>query len=211
MVLSTAQQIAAACCIAAVASTASFGQAKSGAASFSSDDWCADSGTACWRDGTRQKWFNGVRIVAELDLSTIFQGGDNRFETKVAVIPKVALEFNIYGAWAAAQVGLISPGSVTLDEASTAVDRLHQPLREDRRVGVTHGWVVGVSILDGAIALGEGRVHYDRRDFISDLQATDSARKANRKVYRDSFKYVALQSVSSARAAIKGSKNEPLP
>lgn len=68
---------------------------------MSSRRWCADSGTACWQDPRSRDWFNGVRILADIDLSTLFQPGKNRFENNFQGRPKIALEFIVYRSWVA--------------------------------------------------------------------------------------------------------------
>ncbi|HEU4454028.1 MAG TPA: hypothetical protein VFR81_13255 [Longimicrobium sp.] len=163
---------------------------------FSTQDWCADSATACWTDPADRAFFNGVRLVAELDLSFIFQGGQNRFEGGIKNFGKIALEWNLYEGWVSLQTGLIAPGVIQFDNGSPAVQNLREPLRAERKVRFDWGYVLGLSFLDGGISAGMGRFAYDRRDFVN----PDSVAAH---VLRDRFQYIALQPLSSLRSAIK--------
>lgn len=173
---------------------------EAGTTNISARRWCADSGTACWSKPGDLSMFNGVRIVADLDLSFLFQGGRSRFEGNIQTLPKVALETNLLGGWIALQVGLFAPGTIRLDERSEAAGVLVERQRQSREVHFDFGWVAGLSFLDGSLSAGFGRFHYDRRDFV----AQDIADH----LLSDSFRYVALQPISSIRANLKDKETD---
>jgi hypothetical protein len=128
---------------------------------FTSERWCDDSGTACWRSPRDGDWFNGVRFIAEFDLRFVFQRGTSRFEVAgLQALPKLAVEFNIYKSWAAFQLAITAPGTITLDSASRAALSVAQ---EDGQVRTDIGFTAGFSFLDSSIAVGMGRLHYDLR------------------------------------------------
>ena len=128
---------------------------------FTSERWCDDSGTACWRSPRDSDWFNGVRFIAEFDLRFVFQRGTSRFEVQgLQALPKLAVEFNIYKSWAAFQLAITAPGTITLDSASRAALSV---VETDGRVRTDIGFTAGFSFLDSSIAVGLGRLHYDLR------------------------------------------------
>lgn len=182
---------------------------------FRSQTWCADSGTVCWAGGADRQWFNGMRIVAELDLGLVFQSGRNKFEGGVRALPKLALEFNIYGGWAAAQLALLGPSKTTFDESSeTGLAYLLPSYRATRTVPTTWGWLVGLSVLDGTLMGGYGSLHYDKRAFartVADsvlrrLGVVDQVAFGG--LTSDSFGYAGLQPISSIRASFKRAKED---
>jgi hypothetical protein len=169
--------------------------------SFSSARWCQDSGTYCWTDPAKSKWFNGVRIIGEVDLGWLMQGGGNRFANKgFSGLTKVGLEFNIYGAHVSAQTVLIAPGSIELDDKSPLVTERRLP-NGNRHIDVDWGFAGGLSFFDGSISSGFGRLFYDRRD----IRPNATGRVARGDV-RDSYGYVSFQPVSGLRAVVKGGK-----
>ena len=176
------------------------GQTRAGGGKlFSTASWCADSGTACWNDGGR-KYLNGVRIVADVDLSFLVQKGSNRFEGNLKGIPKIALEWNLVGGWVSLQTALVMPGTIQLDEKSPALRELNEAQKAARTVHVTWGRMLGLSFLDGSLSAGFGRLFYDRRDFAT----KDST--ASGHLFSDQFRYVALQPISSIRSNLKSKK-----
>ena len=182
---------------------------------FRSQSWCADSATACWTGGASRQWFNGVRIVADLDLGLLFQGGGNKFENGVKALPKLALEFNIHGGWAAAQVAVLGPSNTTFDESSaTGVAYLQPAFRTTRSVPTSWGWLAGVSVLDGSLMAGVGRLFYDKRAFRRSVEDTTltrlglTAQIPFNTLTRDSFGYASLQPISSIRASFKRAKED---
>jgi hypothetical protein len=129
---------------------------------FTSERWCADSGTACWRSPRESSWFNGVRFIAEFDLRFVFQPGTNRFEVEgLQALPKLAVEVNIYKSWVALQLAVTAPGTVHLDSASASRNRL--ALNGDGAVRTDMGYTLSLSFLDSSIATGFGRLNYDLR------------------------------------------------
>lgn len=179
----------------------------SGGDGFRSRSWCADSSTACWTPGDRRQYLNGVRIVADLDVGFLFQRG-NRFETSLKTLPKISLEFNLYGGWVAAQVGLIGPGRVTFDESSRdAIAALRSERQVVRQVGYDVGYLYGLSFLDGALAVGRGALRYDRRDFVPPDSLPLRLRGTGH-LYSDSYWYAALQPISGIRSSFKRSKSD---
>lgn len=89
----------------------------------------------------------------------------------------------------------MAPGSVKLDELSTAAPYLRDPAA--RTVHYDYGLMMGLSFLDGSLAVGGGRIQYDRRSFRPTSPDSSS-------LYRDSFGYVALQPIASIRSGLKG-------
>jgi hypothetical protein len=131
---------------------------------FTSERWCDDSGTACWRSPRESDWFNGVRFIAEFDLRFVYQGGRNRIDLpSLIALPKLAVEANIYRSWVAAQIAISAPGRIAVDSRS----ELRGLLRDTASASVASegGWSFGASFLDSSIALGRGRVYYDLREF----------------------------------------------
>ena len=199
---------------------------------FSSESWCADSGTACWGEGRRWRGLNGVRLIADVDLGYIFQGGSNQFAGGLRGLPKIALEVNAIGGWVAAQVALIAPGTVTFDESSDAVRALRSG-GTSRQVRYDWGWTGGLSFLDGSLSAGGGRLYYDRRQFRDEAalarepefsetvqlkrrtatgaDTTLRVTRAKPSLFREGFGYVSLQPISSLRASVKNGKTETSP
>lgn len=128
---------------------------------FTSERWCDDSGTACWRSPRETAWFNGIRFIAEFDLRFVFQRGRNRFDVAgLQGLPKLAVEMNIYKSWAALQFAITGPGQVSLDAGSFRNRLTHDPGGE---VKTDMGYTVALSFLDSSIAVGVGRLNYDVR------------------------------------------------
>jgi hypothetical protein len=128
---------------------------------FTSERWCDDSGTACWRSPRETPWFNGVRFIAEFDLRFVFQRGRNRFDVAgLQGLPKLAVEMNIYKSWAAVQLAITGPGQVSLDAGSLRSRITPDPGGE---VKTDMGYTLAFSFLDSSIAVGVGRLNYDVR------------------------------------------------
>jgi hypothetical protein len=163
---------------------------------FSTESWCNDSGTLCWGSPNAGTTITGVRFIGEVNLGTIIQDSDNRFESKVlSGLIQAGVEFNIYKGFVAVQGTLIPPGSIQLDTDSPLVtsQRLKDP---DRRMKVDIGGTVGFSFLDGILAAGIGGLKYDTRSISGILPDEKRAR----------FYYLQLQPLSAIRVAIKRSK-----
>lgn len=197
---------------------------------FSAASWCEDSGTYCWRGEDKARWFNGVRVIGEVDLGWLIQGGRNRFVNEgFTGLTKVGLEFNVYEGLASIQTVLIAPGSVELDGQSDLVlnrrlasfarppaaagqgtaagaELASQPAapQADRHVKVDWGFAAGLSFFDGGISTGRGWLFYDRRDILPTLGRP----KVTPSESSDSYRYISFQPISSLRAVFKGSRDD---
>ena len=172
------------------------GLAAPAAAQFSAKSWCKDSGTYCFPNSEKRAIFNGVRVVGEINFGTFIQNGANRFEDAITEsLPLFALETNLYQGFLGLQAIGILPGGVTLDEDSDLVTsgRLSNT---DRRVHVDYGFAIGLSLFDGAILAGYGRLYYDTRRF---LNATAGDKHS-------SYTFVRFQPITALRDVIKGGK-----
>ena len=182
---------------------------------FSTTRWCKDSGTLCW--SKKRKWLNGVRIVSEPKLGTVFGGGGDRIESNsFGELSIIGFEFNIKGAWVATQIAMIAPGTVKLDVQSETVVKgyLNDPdlvangeLTENKRtVDVDYGLSLGLTFFDGLLAVGVGYLDFDERDFFirdDDGRVMDDVPWQDKS---DFYTFFSLQPVSSLRAAFKQAK-----
>jgi hypothetical protein len=151
---------------------------------FTSERWCADSGTACWRSPRESSWFNGIRFIAEFDLRFVFQPGRNRFDAAgLQALPKLAVEVNIYKSWAALQLAVTGPGTVTLDSASASRARLARDQHGSVRTDI--GYTLAFSFLDSSIATGFGRLNYDLRGAIPSCSREAEALNHERERWRN--------------------------
>lgn len=164
---------------------------------LSSQAWCADQTTIAFGEKRRGKSsFSGLRFIFEPQLGVTFQGGQNQFEdTNIKELPKIAIETNLIKAYVSLQLGLIYPSSITLDSKSVIVKDSSLVIKGNK-VDVTHGFTIGVSILDGLFAVGWGRVIYDERDFKKEFKKGGGN-------FHESFIFVNLQPASAVKNVIK--------
>lgn len=164
---------------------------------LSSQAWCADQTTIDFGKTRRGKSsFSGLRFVFEPQLGATFQGGTNQFEdTNIKELPKIAIETNLIKAYVALQLGLIYPSSITLDSKSSIVND-SSLVSGGNKLDVTHGFTIGVTLLDGVFAIGWGRILYDKRDFKKDFDGN----------FHESFFFVNLQSATAIKNIIKALK-----
>ncbi len=198
---------------------------------FTSEIWCRDSGTACWLSPGRSRFFNGVRVIADVDLRILLQRGQNRFvAADFAQLPKLAVEVNIYQSWAAFQIALRGPGNIVLDTLSEARGLL--TTGGNGSVPTDWGLSFGLTFFDSSIALVRGNVRYDSRVFRVPPCSPAASNRSDRKLaddretarlrakqvrpdttfrrlcvrsneFSDSYVYVAFQPLSGLRSAIK--------
>ena len=165
-------------------------------AAFGVDRWCADSGTLCWNDNEA---FTGIRFIAEISPSFLFQSGTNRFEGGVSTLPKFAVELNLLRSWISLQLALIGPSSVTLDSKSPARAQLVDTL--SGQVAVDWGLTGGLAFFDSAISLGWGHLEYDRRDFTAGGECTRIERESQESLRREIDELADSRSVVDSRRA----------
>lgn len=159
-------------------------------------NWCKDSGTYCWFPTF--PFLSGLRIVGEPKFGYVFAGGkaDNRISTEgFGRLNVIGLETNLAGSFLAVQLSVITPGKVTLDEKS--------PLRTSGRldnkngeISVDGGLALGLSLMDGIMTLGYGRVRFDKRDIANPVSGEA----------RNEYFYLNLQPISSIRTFVKQRK-----
>lgn len=165
---------------------------------FSSRSWCSDDLTICSRSRADKRSFSGVRIVFEPQLGVLFQSGENRLEnTSFRALERIGLETNLRDAAVAVQALLIYPSTVEFDGKSP----VRAWIRDGTgKVGVDYGLVLGLSFLDGMLAIGGGRLDYDQRDFTERNEAGEPMPKD---ALQDFFVYFNIQPISALRSAIK--------
>jgi hypothetical protein len=153
----------------------------------------------CWTDpkkNPKKSWgFTGIRFIGEPNTGGLSQTGNNRVETSSLVgIIKAGVEVNLFGAFASLQGSFIPQSTVTLDTNSELVtsNRLASP---DRKIGLNYGYTIGLSLINGIIATGYGRLNMDTRRI--------TAPTADEKHL--SFIFFNIQPISTIRAAIGGS------
>jgi hypothetical protein len=167
------------------------------AGTFSAEVWCKDTGTYCWTSPKARNWLNGVRFVGDVDVGYLQQGGANRFEQKAFKgLTKFGVESNLWRGLAALQVVVIPPGKVTY-EAESPLRRDGVILDPGGELKVDYGYSVGLSLFDGVMSVGVGRLFYDPRGF----QNPDPAAK------RDGFWHINWQPIASIRKLIKSKKD----
>lgn len=162
-----------------------------GALSFTTRDWCADSGTICWSRSLIG--VAGLRIIGEPNFGTIFSGGGDRVEPDgFGSLAVFGLETNLVGAWLALQVSAITPGKMRFDEQSEVVTQ-GRLVDSERTVDLDYGIAVGLSLLDGVLVVGAGHLNFDERDFRNPVDSDLSER----------YVYLNFQPISTARAVFK--------
>lgn len=162
----------------------------------SSKLWCKDSATVCWWPNASA--LNGVRVVADLAIGTIVQREQNRIERSLLQgAPRFGAELNLLEGWIAAQFVFIPPFGTKLDPTSSLVVdmRLNNLNRE---ISVDFGYAIGLSLAEGLISIGFGRLEYDPRGI-----ANATAQEAS-----GSFFYVNFNPVATLRAATTRLKPE---
>ncbi|HEY8165365.1 MAG TPA: hypothetical protein VIF83_07400 [Gemmatimonadaceae bacterium] len=161
---------------------------------FSTENWCRDTGTICWTAPKGRVAFTGIRFVGEPNTGGLAQTGDNRVETNsLAGIIKAGFEINLYRAVVALQASFIPPARVKLDSDSKLVTS-GRLANAERQIGVDYGFTVGLSLINGIIALGYGRLNMDTRR-IPDATSSESGMN---------FFFFNIQPISTIRAAIGG-------
>jgi hypothetical protein len=165
---------------------------------FSSESWCEDDLTICLEGRAGRGIFNGVRIVFEPQLGVLFQSGENRLEnTSFRALERIGIETNLSGAAVAFQALLMYPSTVEFDAKSPI-----RPWIKDTsgKVGVDYGIALGLSFLDGILAVGGGRLDYDQRDFAEKNAAGEPQPED---ALQDFFLYFNVQPIAAIRSAIK--------
>ena len=161
---------------------------------FTSTNWCKDTGTLCWTDPAKSWGLTGIRFIGEPNTGGLSQSGENRVENASLVgIIKAGVEVNLVGAIASLQASFIPQSTVTIDTDSELVTA-NRLANSDRKMGVDYGFTVGLSLINGIIATGYGRLNMDTRRI--------SAPTANEK--RIGFFFFNIQPISTIRAAIGG-------
>ena len=158
---------------------------------FTSENWCQDTGTLCWADPKKSWGLTGIRFIGEPNTGGLSQSGSNRVEISSLVgIIKAGVEINLYGAVASLQGSFIPQSTVTLDQDSELVtsSRLANP---DRKIGVDNGFTIGLSLINGIVATGYGRLNMDTRRIVA---PTSNESHLN-------FFFFNIQPISTIRAA----------
>jgi len=139
--------------------------------------------------------FSGIRISAEWGGTTyIVQRGQQRFKESLLLKGTlIGLETNIFRGWFGVNASFITPFSVTFDEKSQMAEHLSSS-DSNSLVPVRYGWMVGISLFDGILRVGRGRLIYDRRYF---LEGTEDH------FFDDGFFFVGLMPLAVVRKALK--------
>lgn len=149
---------------------------------------------------TRNKFWrnriNGVRFIFEPNFGPLLNQKDNKITLEsFASIPKIGLETNLHKSWLGLQGIIFYPGIIEFDEQSPIKTSLRDQPEEDEltAVDVDFGWAIGLTLFDGVLVVGYGKLDYDDRDFLPNT--INSFKK-------DAFFYINLQPIASVRKAI---------
>lgn len=162
---------------------------------MSSKSWCADSGTICFKGNQAEyrKLIPGVRVVAEPKIGLLLQGGEDKLEIRAGELAaSVGLELGVYQGAVALQTMFISPFEATYDQLSPSVAKFKPGYSA---VPVEYGVAIGLSTLEGALAIGIASFGIDNRVFVD-----------GKGPKREGGVYLNFQPISASRAAIKGRK-----
>jgi hypothetical protein len=167
-----------------------------GALPMNSDySWCKSVATFC-RTKHRGS-FNGIRLVAEPNLGTVVQAGDNQIDVSgFSGLPLLGVATDLKGHWVGLQLHVVSAATVTLDANASAVTEGRLLDAVDRKVKVEFGIGAGFTFIDGAVALGYTWLFFDGASFVPATAATGPNPRT-----KGSF-YFALQPVSIVQKAI---------
>ncbi|MCB9750804.1 MAG: hypothetical protein H6713_12530 [Myxococcales bacterium] len=175
---------------------------------LTSDRWCADPLTLCWDKSATRPTGSGFRLLLEPRLDFVAQLGRTIDDASLKLHVVVGVEMNLAWGWLAMQGTYIAPytAQVTGFKTDDAGDILNWSVDAN----VVSGFGAGVSLFNGVLALGYGRVFYNG-DQIRALHTADNdfsclEDQCGRKDYGDGFFYVALQPVSAIRAALTAAK-----
>lgn len=116
-----------------------------------------------------------------------------RYETEgFGKLNIIGFETNLIGTVLGLQFSVITPGRVTLDGRSPLrlTNRLASPEGE---ISVESGLAGGLSILDGIVTFGYGRIRFDSREITNPVPAEKHSR----------YYYFNVQAISSIRSFIK--------
>lgn len=163
---------------------------------WTTDSWLDDDTTISFGDSTKFKnCFNGLRFILEPQLGLFLQEGEDRFNLEnFKSLERLGLETNLLKGYISLQGIIVYPSVVELDNKS--------PLRINNntidplgKVNVDIGFSLGLSFLDGMVAVGFGGLFYDKRDF----QGVNGENGE----FQDNFWYFNIQPVSAIRKGIK--------
>lgn len=168
-------------------------------APFSSENWANDQTTIDFGDKAKKRsYLSGVRIYNEPNFGLIIQRGLNKFKTDFLTdLPKVGVETNLYQGYVALQLGLIYPSGIKFVPESEVVVQNYLKSTENE-VDVDYGTTIGLSFLDGILAIGVGTLYLDRFDYKSEYDGKTNER----------FWFVNIQLVNALKFGLKSTKKD---
>ena len=126
---------------------------------LSTDNWLKDQTTIPFSSRTGKSSFSGIRLTFEPQWGWLIQNDENRIQNEILLnMSKFGLETNLYKGWLSLQTNFIFPTKVELDSKSEIV--VNNYLKDsESKIGMDLGFTVGLSLIDGVIAVGAGWVY----------------------------------------------------
>jgi hypothetical protein len=122
---------------------------------MSAKAWCVDPATLCFPN--HGDLLPGIRLVADSAIGGTYSTR-LRSETLSA---RAGVELSIWGSWIAAQLLVLSPTSIEIQNSSRYL--LQTP--SNNKVDVLFGVGTGFSLFDGAIGVGYASLYLDPNQF----------------------------------------------
>jgi len=164
-------------------------------ATFSSEKWCEDQMTIAFSEKSKKRpHLSGIRLIFEPQLGVVIQPSINKITVQnLQDIPKFALETNLWQGWISFQSGIIYPSTVSFEDNSDLVKYIKDA---SGSVTVNFGYSIGITILDGIIALGYGSLQFDRGSYTNEYQGKLST----------DFWYFNIQPTTLLRSLVKNTE-----
>lgn len=168
--------------------------------------WCDGGFTWCTKQ--RRPIFNGIRLIAEPQLGTLFQTGDDKLELdKPGSIQMVGFATDLKGRFLGLQTHVVFPGEVNFTPESSVVrvnaEGKNGLVRGGRTVHVEFGLGLGLTVFDGSFAFGVSFLNLDSNDF---LNPKTKENPTGVRTHNTSF-FLALQPITAGRALVNAIKN----